>query len=141
GIAMLLIGAAIVGFDVLVPLMSGVSPAQEQLIDLALRFALALLVIVALSVPVIMAMWFAVPLIALRGVEVGAALSASFTGCLKNMLPFLVWSVAILVIALVPFAVFGIGLALHSVALVVVGILPLMAGCLIIAASFYTSMY
>jgi len=86
-------------------------------------------------------MWFAVPLVALRGVEVGAALSASFTGCLKNVLPFLVWSVAILVIALVPFALFGIGLALHSVALVVVGILPLMVGCLGIAALFYTSVY
>jgi len=60
---------------------------------------------------------------------------------LKNMLPFLVWSVAILVIALVPFAVFGLGVALHSVALVLVGILPLTAGCVLIAASFYTSMY
>ena len=141
GIVMLGIGAAIVGVDSVTAMLSGVPPAPDKVIDLMLRLSLALLVAAALSVPVLMAMWFALPLIALRGVQVGAALSASFTGCLKNVLPFLVWSVAFLVIALVPFLLFGLGVALHSVALVLVGILPLMVGCLGLGALYYTSVY
>ena len=36
----------------------------------------------------------------LTDMEVGAALKASFSACLKTILPFLVWSVMVLVLAI-----------------------------------------
>jgi uncharacterized membrane protein len=61
---------------------------------------LAVLVIMALSIPLAMAMLFATPLIVLTDAPLGAALKASFGACLKNILAFLVWSVAILILAI-----------------------------------------
>jgi uncharacterized membrane protein len=55
----------------------------------------------ALGIPIYMAIWFAPALITLSGLEVWAALKASFSGCLKNMLPFLVYGVMALVLAIV----------------------------------------
>jgi uncharacterized membrane protein len=59
---------------------------------------LAVLVIVALSLPLTMAMLFATPLIVLRDADIVSALKTSFFACLKNLLPFLVWSVAMIVL-------------------------------------------
>ena len=56
---------------------------------------LAVLVIMALSIPLTMAMLFATPLIVLADSDVVPALKTSFFACLKNILPFLIWSVAI----------------------------------------------
>jgi uncharacterized membrane protein len=56
---------------------------------------LAVLVMLALSLPLYMALWFAGPLIVLAQSDVVPALKTSFFACLKNILPFLVWSVAI----------------------------------------------
>ena len=46
-----------------------------------------------------MAMLFAAPLIVLSDADLGPALKTSFFACLKNILSFLVWSVAIFVLA------------------------------------------
>ena len=61
---------------------------------------LAVLVMLALSLPLYMAMWFAGPLIVLAQFEIVPALKTSFFACLKNILPFLVWSIAIFFLAL-----------------------------------------
>jgi uncharacterized membrane protein len=53
----------------------------------------------ALSIPLAMAMWFAGPLIVLADSDVLPALKTSFYACLKNILPFLVWSIAVMVLA------------------------------------------
>jgi uncharacterized membrane protein len=47
-----------------------------------------------------MAILFAVPLIVLTDCDVMSALRTSFFACLKNVLPFLVWSLVILVLAI-----------------------------------------
>ena len=49
----------------------------------------------ALSLPLYMAMWFAGPLIVLAQSDVVPAMKTSFFACLKNILPFLIWSIAI----------------------------------------------
>jgi hypothetical protein len=141
GLALVVIGGAIVGFGTLASMTSGVPPQPEQLMELAVRFLLALLVMLALSVPLFMLWWFAVPLIALRGAGVGAAMSASFAGCLKNVVPFLVWSVAVLALGIVPFLPFILGVALRAMPVLIFSMLPLMLGCLAIAALFFLSMY
>jgi hypothetical protein len=138
GLVMLLIGGAIVGPQVLGQLLSGVPPTPDQAAEVFIHMLLAALVIMALSLPLYMAMWFAVP----RGASVGAALSASFNGCLRNVVPFLVWSVAVLLLAIVPFLPFLFAMALHfPVTLLLASTLPLMLGCVVLAALFFASMY
>jgi uncharacterized membrane protein len=63
--------------------------------------ALGGLIGLALGVPIYMAIWFAPALITLNDMGAGAALKASFFGCLKNVVPFLVYGVVMFVLALV----------------------------------------
>jgi hypothetical protein len=142
GLVMLIVGAAIVGPQALGTLLSGAPPAPDALAGTFLRMLLAMLVMLALSLPLYMALWFAVPLIALRGLDVGAAMSASFAGCLRNMPAFLVWSVAVLAIALVAFLPFFAAVALHlGVMAILVGTLPCIVGGVALAALWFASMY
>lgn len=70
---------------------------------------LALLVMAALMLPVIMATWFAPALVVFEGMPALAAMQASFVGCLRNMVPFLVYGVVLLVAAVVASIPFGLG--------------------------------
>ena len=83
----------IVGTSVL-PMFTGGEPNPEEIASILLPMLLALLVIMAASLPLSMAFLFAMPLIVLRDSDVGPALKTSFFACLKNILPFLVWSLA-----------------------------------------------
>lgn len=83
----------IVGTSVL-PMFTGGEPNPEEIASMLLPMLLALLVIMAASLPLSMAFLFAMPLIVLRDSDVVPALKTSFFACLKNILPFLVWSLA-----------------------------------------------
>ncbi len=72
--------------------------------------AIAGLISLALLVPMTMALWFAPPLVALGGLPAGAALRASFSGCLKNWLPFLIYGVVTFVLFFLAVLPFGLGL-------------------------------
>jgi hypothetical protein len=72
-------------------------------------FMLAWLVAIALSIPIYMALWFAPALVALRGMAPVAALRESFFGCLKNILPFLVYSIVLMVLGIVASIPLGLG--------------------------------
>lgn len=56
-----------------------------------------------------MAVWFATPLVALRGTAPVEAIKQSFAGSLKNLVPFLVWGVIYLGAAIVASIPFGLG--------------------------------
>lgn len=60
-----------------------------------------ILVVIALLMPAAMAMWFAPPLIVLHDLEVIEAFKLSFKGCLRNMLPFLLFGVILSLLAIV----------------------------------------
>ncbi|WP_417222151.1 BPSS1780 family membrane protein [Amphritea sp.] len=77
-----------------------------------------------LIIPIVMAYWFAPALVALNDMSAVAAMKLSFSACLKNMLPGLVFSLIAMVLFIVGAIPFGLGL------LVVV---PM------IAASMYTA--
>jgi uncharacterized membrane protein len=62
---------------------------------------IAMLLVAGLSVPLYMATWFAPALIVLQDMAAGAALKASFFACLRNWMPFLVYSVVLLVLGIV----------------------------------------
>lgn len=62
-------------------------------------FLILLLVILALIIPIIMAFWFAPALVALGGVPVMSSLKMSFMGCMKNILPFLIYGIAMMILS------------------------------------------
>jgi uncharacterized membrane protein len=61
---------------------------------------LMMLIVMALVVPLLMAYWFAPALVMLEGMGAVQAMQASFRGCWMNILPFLVYGLAMLGIGL-----------------------------------------
>ena len=71
--------------------------------------ATLLLVILALFIPVSMAVWFAPALVALDGIDPLTALKWSFFACLKNIWSFLVYGLVMLGLAIVATIPMGLG--------------------------------
>jgi len=68
---------------------------------LGLPLMLGLLIYLALAVPMLMAIWFAPHLVILNDVPPVEALKLSFFGCLKNILPFLLYGILTFLLAIV----------------------------------------
>jgi len=102
--------AAVLGVGAFLGAIAGGAAERPGAVLAALTTGLlALLVVLALLVPVAMAFWFAPALVALRGVAPVAALKSSFSACLKNIVPMLVYGVLYLVAATVASIPFGLG--------------------------------
>lgn len=71
--------------------------------------ALAALLALALSVPITMALWFAPALVMLRGETAVRAIVQSFRGCLRNIVPFLLYGVIVLLLAVAATIPAGLG--------------------------------
>ncbi|MEJ1354194.1 MAG: BPSS1780 family membrane protein [Candidatus Sedimenticola sp. (ex Thyasira tokunagai)] len=71
---------------------------------------LAVLAGMALTIPLMMAYWFAPALIALEGMSAVAAMKLSFIGCVKNILPFLLYGVITLIFMIIGSIPVGLGL-------------------------------
>ncbi len=84
---------------------------------------LALLVLTMLSIPLIMAYWFAPALVMLAGMRPVEAMIASFQGCLKNVMPFLIYGLVIMGVAIGAAILFGL----------LAGIVPFLAVPILIA--------
>ena len=74
-----------------------------------LSFVLAMLVGIALAVPLYMALWFAPALIVFNNMKPLDAMKTSFFGCLKNIVPFLLYGVVMLVLCVVAAIPLGLG--------------------------------
>jgi uncharacterized membrane protein len=85
-------------------------------------FAIAWLLWMALLVPVVMAYWFAPALVALHDYTPVQAMKASFRACLKNVVPYLLYGVIMLV-------------------LFILAAIPIGLGFLIVGPVIFTSMY
>ncbi len=72
--------------------------------------ALVVLVALALIIPLQMAYWFAPALVAIDGMEALPAMRASFTACMRNVMPFLVYGIATLLLVIVCAIPLGLGL-------------------------------
>jgi uncharacterized membrane protein len=127
-IALAVAGVLIVAFGMAVlsklfqlqdPLSAGAALGGMLLVVLV-----GVLLLTLLLLPLFMAVWFAPALVVLRGLEPWAAMKLSFSGCLANVVPFLIYGLI------------GIGLA-------IVASVPLMLGWLVVGpltiASIYTS--
>jgi len=105
-VVIVLLVIAVAGAGVFAAMMHGGTPGAGTSM---LSMLLALLLIAALSLPVYMATWFAPALIVLHEIPPVAALKASFYGCLKNWLPFLVYGVVLFVFCLIAAIPAGLG--------------------------------
>lgn len=106
GLVGALVGALIVGGAAGVGALGG---QEAAFAGFGLGMLLVALIVVALSVPLMMAIWFAPALVALDGVAPVEAMKQSFSGCLRNIVPFLVYGVISFVISLVAAIPFGLG--------------------------------
>ena len=75
---------------------------------------LAMLVAMALMIPLLMAYWFAPALVAFEDLGAFEAMKLSFRACLKNMLPFLVYGLITLALMFVAMIPFGLGMLVLS---------------------------
>ena len=73
-------------------------------------FLLAMLVMLVLLVPLAMAVWFAPALVVFHNVAPLDAMKASFSACLKNLVPFLVYGVILFVLCIIAMIPFGLGM-------------------------------
>lgn len=70
---------------------------------------LAVLIAVALLLPLYMAVWFAPALVVYHELGAMEAMKASFFGCLKNIVPFLVYGIVGMLLSIVASIPFGLG--------------------------------
>ncbi len=76
------------------------------------RVMLGLFAGMAVSVPLMMMIWFAPVLVIFRGMQARQAMQLSFSACLANMRPFLVFGSVLLAMAFLSGITFGLGLLL-----------------------------
>lgn len=104
-------------------LLSGIEHPQASDPAVAFGIVFAALVMLGLSVPIYMAVWFSYALVTINNVSVLQAMKTSFSGCVKNVMPFFVYSLIMMLLALA-------------------ATIPLLLGWLILGpilfASFYT---
>ncbi len=107
---------AMVSGGVMVGMLGGMDAMQHADPD-ALQSAMGvgsvvlfILVAFGLSIPLMMAYWFAPALIAMEGMSALAAMKLSFSGCLRNILPFLLYGVIALVLFVIGAIPVGLGL-------------------------------
>jgi uncharacterized membrane protein len=87
--------------------MMGADPQAME--AMGMTMVLAMLVMMALLLPVFMAVWLAAPLVVFHDHGVADAMKGSFTGCLKNLLPFLLYGVVLFVLSIVATIPIGLG--------------------------------
>lgn len=80
--------------------LSGINSPEPSDPAFVIAILLAGLVVMALSVPVYMALWFSYALVALNDFTVIQALKTSFSGCAKNIWAFLVYGVMVFLLAI-----------------------------------------
>lgn len=115
---MYLVGMLVIVVGIAIFVVGAMSAGSED----PLMYALAVLVGLAVMIPLLMAYWFAPVLIVLEEASAIEAMKMSFSACLKNVVPFLVYG-------------------LMSMLLLIVGMIPLGLGLLIVAPVLSATMY
>src|SRR2546430_2824905 len=102
---------AIFGVAILGMLTGGADASQTGIAfdSVVIAVLLGFLFFLLLLLPLIMAIWFAPALVMLGGMSPVAAMKASFHGCLRNVVPFLVYGAIGIVLAILATIPFGLG--------------------------------
>ena len=110
GIVIILIMAAFVGFTILTAFMTGDPEAVvSAFVASALSIALGTLVALGLGLLLMAAIWFAPALVIMHDVAPIEAMKASFFACFRNFVPFLVYGIVMLLLAIVAAIPLGLG--------------------------------
>jgi len=96
---------AVMGFGMFTMMGGGPGTGPQALASIALP----LLVMLALLLPLFMAMWFAPALVVFHERGAVEAMKESFLGCLKNIVPFLIYGLIGLAFAMLASIPFGLG--------------------------------
>jgi uncharacterized membrane protein len=110
-LVVLLVFSIFFGVSMLTAFLSGnTEQALETVAASAATLVLGGLVCMALFVPILAAYWFAPALVVMHGMSPVAAMKESFFGCLRNILPMLVWGIVMGVLMILGSLPFGLGL-------------------------------
>lgn len=110
GILIMLVAGLIIGGGAMTGMMMGHMSGAMMGTGMAMgSVLLGALVALALSVPLAMASWFAVPLVLFHDVAPLESFKQSFAACMKNMLPFLVFGLVAFVLVVIASIPFGLG--------------------------------
>ena len=104
-----LVAMAVTGAGAAIGVLFGMAGSEAAAHIGTMTILLAALVAAGLLVPVGMAIWFAPALVVLNGFGVADALKTSFAACLRNIVPFLVYGVIFLGLAIVASVPFMLG--------------------------------
>ena len=108
----LLVGNLVIQVVVTVLLGAGLSAGMTNPAAIGQQGALLFLIYLALTVPLAMAFWFAPALVVFHDLSAFDALRSSFLGCLKNLVPFLIYGLVGLGLGIVIALVMGIIVAI-----------------------------
>lgn len=97
-----------IGIGTAVSIFTGAGDAAQGVAG-AMAILLVALIVLALMLPVVMSVWFAPALIVFHNLDVVDALKRSFAGCLKNIVPFLLYGVILLGLAILASLPIGLG--------------------------------
>ncbi|HEX6267286.1 MAG TPA: BPSS1780 family membrane protein [Burkholderiales bacterium] len=106
-LAIFFVFSLISGLGMMVMLGGNVDP--EAMAGTMQNLLLATLVMMALMIPLAMAVWFAAPLVVFHQRGALEAMKESFFGCLKNILPFLLYGVILFLLSMVATIPLGLG--------------------------------
>ena len=112
----------IFGGGAIFALMRGGQPDLAAMTAAMSSAMLAVLIGLALYIPLAMALWFAPALVIFNDVQPVPALKSSFNACLKNIIPFLIYGIALFVLS-------------------IIASIPLFLGFLVLVPVIFTSVY
>ena len=110
-VALFLVFFAFAGFGLVTAFLAGgPDNVYAAIMASGLTIALGALIATALSIPLLMAYWFAPALVVMHRMAPMAAMKASFSGCLRNILPFLIYGFLMTLLLIVAMIPIGLGL-------------------------------
>jgi uncharacterized membrane protein len=113
-VAIFIVFAMFVGFSIITAFMSGgVENVGPALLASGMSIALGSLVTLALMLPLMAAYWFAPVLVVMHGMAPVQAMKESFFACFRNFMPFLVYSIVMLVFGILASIPLGLGLIVY----------------------------
>jgi hypothetical protein len=115
-VGMMMIGLFVgIGMALMIPKFAAMGQSgTPDFMALAPIFLIVVLVALALMLPLIMAIWFAPAIVVFHDVQPMAAMKASFAGSLRNFVPFLVYGVVGLGLAIVAAIPLGLGFLVYG---------------------------
>ena len=100
-VVVMLIVVVLTGASMFTMMGMGGQPEGADLMAIFGTMGIAFLLAMGLTIPLLMAVWLAAPLVVFHDQGAIEAMKGSFMGCLKNVLPFLVYGFIMFVLAIV----------------------------------------